>query len=76
MTMKYIWSLLQVIVVINGFPHNLKGSCLNDLFDNLETVSKTLSVLKVSAAAKSVKIKLTRKISPCLTFEIDLVSLV
>nr|CAG4650706.1 EOG090X0TJE [Sida crystallina] len=39
-----------------------------------ENVSKTLSVLKVSASAKSVKIKLTRKISPCLTFEIDLAS--
>lgn len=35
---------------------------------------KTLSALKVSSTAKSVKIKLTKKLSsPCLTFEIDLV---
>ena len=40
-----------------------------------ENVTKTLSALKVSATAKSVKIKLTKKLaSPCLTFEIDLVN--
>ena len=38
-----------------------------------ENVTKTLSALKVSTNAKSVKIKLTKKLSPCLTFEIDLV---
>ncbi len=50
--------------------------CINDhnMVFCLENVSKTLSVLKVSTSAKSVKIKLTKKISPCLTFEVDLVS--
>lgn len=41
----------------------------------LENVVKTLSALKASSTAKSVKVKLTKKLSsPCLTFEIDLVS--
>nr|CAG4638915.1 EOG090X0TJE [Cyclestheria hislopi] len=39
-----------------------------------ENVTKTLSALKVSSTAKSVKIKLTKKLTPCLTFEIDLPS--
>nr|CAG4637577.1 EOG090X0TJE [Ceriodaphnia reticulata]SVE73374.1 EOG090X0TJE [Ceriodaphnia reticulata] len=40
-----------------------------------ENVARTLSALKVSTSAKSVKIKLTKKLSsPCLTFEIDLPS--
>nr|CAG4638221.1 EOG090X0TJE [Chydorus sphaericus] len=40
-----------------------------------DNVVKTLSALKVSTSAKSVKIKLTKKLStPCLTFEIDLPS--
>nr|SVE84689.1 EOG090X0TJE [Daphnia pulex] len=40
-----------------------------------ENVARTLSALKVSGTAKSVKIKLTKKLSsPCLTFEIDLPS--
>ena len=30
--------------------------------------------MKTAHAAKSVKIKLTKKFSPCLTFEIELVS--
>lgn len=42
----------------------------------LDNVVKTLSALKVSTSAKSVKIKLTKKLStPCLTFEIDLVNI-
>jgi hypothetical protein len=41
----------------------------------IENVARTLSALKVSGTAKSVKIKLTKKLSsPCLTFEIDLVN--
>nr|CAG4636744.1 EOG090X0TJE [Eubosmina coregoni]SVE70241.1 EOG090X0TJE [Eubosmina coregoni] len=40
-----------------------------------ENVIKTLSALKVSSAAKTVKIKLTKKLaSPCLTFEIEMPS--
>nr|CAG4642273.1 EOG090X0TJE [Eurycercus lamellatus] len=40
-----------------------------------DNVVKTLSALKVSTTAKTVKIKLTKKLaSPCLTFEIDLPS--
>ena len=40
----------------------------------IDNVARTLSALKVSGTAKSVKIKLTKKLSlPCLTFEIDLV---
>nr|CAG4649911.1 EOG090X0TJE [Scapholeberis mucronata]SVE94058.1 EOG090X0TJE [Scapholeberis mucronata] len=40
-----------------------------------ENVVKTLSALKASSTAKSVKVKLTKKLSsPCLTFEIDLSS--
>jgi hypothetical protein len=37
-------------------------------------MAKSLSSLRVSHGARSVKMKLTNKKSPCLTFEIQLVS--
>lgn len=40
-----------------------------------EIVTKTLSALKATTTAKSVKLKLTKKLSsPCLTFEVDMVT--
>nr|CAG4648466.1 EOG090X0TJE [Moina brachiata]SVE93436.1 EOG090X0TJE [Moina brachiata] len=40
-----------------------------------EVVTKTLSALKATTTAKSVKLKLTKKLSsPCLTFEVDMPS--
>lgn len=50
----------------------LKLNCSN--FFVSDNVAKTLGALKVSSIAKSVKVKLTKKLSsPCLTFEADMV---
>ena len=40
----------------------------------VDVMAKSLSSLRVSHGARSVKMKLTNKRVPCLTFEIQLVS--
>ncbi|XP_018011321.1 checkpoint protein HUS1 isoform X2 [Hyalella azteca] len=48
----------------------------NQIFLELQTdkLAKTLSSLRSSQSTRSLKIKLTKKLSPCLTFEIELPS--
>jgi len=70
-----IWCTIEEVHFFSEY--NMEG--LNPVDNEIyleflaENVTKTLSALKVSTNAKSVKIKLTKKLSPCLTFEIDLV---
>lgn len=72
----FIWCIIEEAHFFSEY--NMEG--LNKIDNEIylefvaDNVSKTLSALKVTSSAKSIKIKLTKKISPCLTFEIDLVS--
>ncbi len=71
--MKFTWNLLLVLLFN---PITFDYQFISTSFPILDNVVKTLSALKVSTSAKSVKIKLTKKLStPCLTFEIDLVNM-
>nr|CAG4635255.1 EOG090X0TJE [Alona affinis] len=72
-----IWCTLEEKHYFSEFGMDGLSPADNEIYLEFpaENVTKTLSALKVSSTAKSVKIKLTKKLSsPCLTFEIDLPS--
>nr|CAG4647633.1 EOG090X0TJE [Megafenestra aurita]SVE92833.1 EOG090X0TJE [Megafenestra aurita] len=72
-----IWCTLEEGHFFSEFGMEGLNAADNEIYLEFvaENFIKTLSALKVSSTAKSVKIKLTKKLSsPCLTFEIDLPS--
>nr|CAG4651558.1 EOG090X0TJE [Simocephalus serrulatus]SVE94683.1 EOG090X0TJE [Simocephalus serrulatus] len=72
-----IWCTLEEGHFFSEFAMEGLSAADNEIYLEFvaENFVKTLSALKVSSTAKSVKIKLTKKLSsPCLTFEIDLPS--
>nr|CAG4643689.1 EOG090X0TJE [Ilyocryptus agilis] len=72
-----IWCTMEEGHFFSEFGMEGLSAADNEIYLEIvtENVVKTLSALKVTTAAKSVKIKLTKKLSsPCLTFEIDLPS--
>jgi len=71
-----IWCTTEEVHFFSEFNMEGLSAVDNEIYLEFlaDNVTKTLSALKVSTNAKSVKIKLTKKLSPCLTFEIDLPS--
>lgn len=74
--MKFTLNLLQVsissIKFVLGLSH--PPTSLNANVFLTDMLMKALNSLKFSQVAKSVKIKLTNKSYPCLTFEVELVN--
>lgn len=72
-----LWAELDQGHYFNEFNMEGVSADQNEIFLELEPdkLSKTLNSLKSSHAARSLKIKLTKKHSPCLTFEVELPSL-
>nr|CAG4646780.1 EOG090X0TJE [Macrothrix elegans] len=72
-----IWCTLHEDHFFSEFGMEGLNAVDNEIYMEIisENVLRTSTALKVSSSAKSVKIKLTKKLStPCLTFEIDLAS--
>ncbi|XP_069690158.1 checkpoint protein HUS1 [Periplaneta americana] len=69
-----VWSVLEQTHFFNEYNMAGVSEEQNEIFLEFEpdVMAKSLNSLRVSNGAKSVKIKLTNKKSPCLTFEIQL----
>ncbi|KAL7641057.1 UNVERIFIED_CONTAM: hypothetical protein RMT77_008194 [Armadillidium vulgare] len=72
-----MWAELEQGYFFNEFDMEGVSSENNEIFLELvpDKLAKSLNSLKSSQSTKSLKIKLTKKHSPCLTFEIELPSL-
>ncbi|XP_037068147.1 checkpoint protein HUS1-like isoform X3 [Pollicipes pollicipes] len=70
---KGLWCELQQGHFFNEYNMEGVSAEFNEIYLELkpDNLAKTLSILKSSTAVRSLKIKLTRKHSACLTFEIE-----
>ncbi|XP_037068146.1 checkpoint protein HUS1-like isoform X2 [Pollicipes pollicipes] len=68
-----LWCELQQGHFFNEYNMEGVSAEFNEIYLELkpDNLAKTLSILKSSTAVRSLKIKLTRKHSACLTFEIE-----
>ncbi|XP_021921492.1 checkpoint protein HUS1 isoform X3 [Zootermopsis nevadensis] len=69
-----VWSVLEQTHFFNEYNMAGVSEEQNEIYLEFETdvMARSLSSLRVSHGARSVKMKLTNKKSPCLTFEIQL----
>ncbi|XP_067011266.2 checkpoint protein HUS1 [Anabrus simplex] len=73
-----VWCELEQAHFFNEYTMGGFSDTHNEIYLEFpsDSLAKSLNFLKVSQGVRSVKIKLTNKKSPCLTFELELMSLV